>query len=804
MKKTIGVTLCAWILASCSAAPEEIRPQVQTETSSSALSGVKHETQNWLATTESSNLEQSLRIDDIGLKFMSHAIYGSDHLPSDALAVDLDQDGDIDLVSTHVAYVSKVNIVWHENVGVNNFVGHEISNSAQGAADVDVADIDGDGNLDIIAASEGEGLSWYRNDGHQAFKRKAVGSTIGVPSRVQVVDVDKDGKLDLLASSYRESRIAWYKNDGRGGFTEFPLESPAREWAKEIEATDFDGDGDADVLVGYQYEKATPLVLFENSNGAFVARGLPVSTRGVVDFSVVDLDNDGDIDIVGSVSGNPDDFSKGAELVWYENLGGLRLAKHTIDVREGSPDKLVVGDLNQDGRNDILWKTSLAKSVDWYEHKADHSFARNLAFADAGYTQSLRLGDVDRDGDLDVLTTNYDKGVRWLENRSNGVRLHAQAQSGSSIWLINRGGPQWLEKGKSYLVSFSSQVNEEHPLAKVQFGMARAWDQHGPHLPQGAFEIPAVSTHGQSSDSSVIVRPESSGTFYPSFALSWASSTSVNGEYVIKDINVTELVDNVAFRVSPLMVEAGQSHLIAVDYSAVFGRDIRVDLIDGTAYVAGTQVTVPAGIGLAKVQVTVPTGLVDSSNLKWYIKILPQDGQWFEMLREVKTPVSLAKVVGTPISYDSLFFKGPVYALDGIHRTQKPSPHAWGFSVRVNRIEQAPLLGEYGIAMSGSADVAHLEYFFNFKTGLLDINDRSYNCPVDDPDDPRNETLRSGAERYLEGLDEMRQILNRVVTGDHYREGDRDVGSTIVYLEQIMAQLTRPRSLAGSASNAVP
>ncbi|MGB2822271.1 MAG: FG-GAP-like repeat-containing protein, partial [Phycisphaerae bacterium] len=128
------------------------------------------------------------------------------------------------------------------------FAEHVISTSVRAVLSVFAADMDGDGDMDVVSASgEDAKISWYENDGSEVYTIHTISAA---PTRVVSVsgaDVDGDGDVDVLAASYPDDRIAWYENDGNGGFTGHTISTAAAE-ARSVCAADVDGDGDLDVV----------------------------------------------------------------------------------------------------------------------------------------------------------------------------------------------------------------------------------------------------------------------------------------------------------------------------------------------------------------------------------------------------------------------------------------------------------------------------------------------------------------------------------------------------------------------------
>ncbi|MBK6831893.1 MAG: T9SS type A sorting domain-containing protein [Flavobacteriales bacterium] len=121
--------------------------------------------------------------------------------------------------------------------------------------------------------------------------------------------LDRDGHIDLLTASFDGDKIAWYPNDGQGGFAPVEAISPQEGSAYAVYASDIDGDGDLDVL------SASAITWYENQGlGSFGPEQI-ISTHTYWANSIysADLDGDGDRDIVSA-------SDRDNKVAWYENL----------------------------------------------------------------------------------------------------------------------------------------------------------------------------------------------------------------------------------------------------------------------------------------------------------------------------------------------------------------------------------------------------------------------------------------------------------------------------------------------------
>ncbi len=105
----------------------------------------------------------------------------------------------------------------YENDGAGNFGEQQIiTTNADGANSVYAADLDGDGDLDVLSASGfDDKIAWYENDGTGNFGTQQIITTNADAAQVvYAADLDGDGDLDVLSASVGDDKIAWYENDG--------------------------------------------------------------------------------------------------------------------------------------------------------------------------------------------------------------------------------------------------------------------------------------------------------------------------------------------------------------------------------------------------------------------------------------------------------------------------------------------------------------------------------------------------------------------------------------------------------------
>ncbi len=184
--------------------------------------------------------------------FGSQKIITTNMDASKIFAADIDGDGDIDVL---FASYWDDQIGWYENTdGLGNFNTQKqiITSNAEKAQTVYATDIDGDGDMDVLSASSGDNkVAWYKNiDGLGNFGEQQIITTDAKNAiSVHSADMDGDGDMDVLSASSDDNKIAWYENiDGQGTFGEQQIITINAERAVSVYAADINGDGNMDVL----------------------------------------------------------------------------------------------------------------------------------------------------------------------------------------------------------------------------------------------------------------------------------------------------------------------------------------------------------------------------------------------------------------------------------------------------------------------------------------------------------------------------------------------------------------------------
>lgn len=296
-------------------------------------------------------------------------------------------------------------------------------------------------------------------------------------TNVQIVDFDRDSKPDLIVCDAARNSVLWYRQlDGQ-------------KWAENVLAADLnvpahatvvdlDQDGDLDVVVsilGDIYpsdEVIGKVVWLENQNGQFAKRTLLEDVRRVADVQPGDFDRDGDTDLVVAVFG----YARG-EVLWLENRGGGQFRDHVLLSRPGTIH-VPVGDLDGDGDLDITTIVTQDEEELWaFENDGRGNFKpRRLEYSD-NYDiggAGLVLVDLDKDGDLDFLIPQGDN----LEDRDTWPQPYH-----GCLYVENLGGWKFRSRNIAQLgctyAAAASDMDGDGDLDVTLVSMSNDWGNFG-------------------------------------------------------------------------------------------------------------------------------------------------------------------------------------------------------------------------------------------------------------------------------------------------------------------------------------
>jgi len=361
---------------------------------------------------------------------------------------------------------------------------------------VAIADMDGDGNMDVIGGSNlpGTVAIWYGNGQgglpeYQFLPIKADVRSVSTP------DINNDGRLDLVFSVQREALgiMVWINQAGRKWEQGFGPDQ-VKEY-ENIRAADINWDGFEDIIAANSTEKreAGIQVWLGDGKGNWPVETGPTNENLYMDVALDDFNKDGELDIAGAgfqtdgalrvwlgdgtgswastppvkmgsfyalstgdVNGddNPDilagTYRAGVQIFLGDGKGNFKEAASPID--KGSFWKVLPLDLNGDGKLDIAAGSIEDKGIKAWINKGTDSWAPIIGrYPTKGFYYTLTVGDINGDEKNDFCAANFGEGIKvWMGKGGTPIVPPAQAIRQIPSTEVSM-GPQFIRENDVFV-----------------------------------------------------------------------------------------------------------------------------------------------------------------------------------------------------------------------------------------------------------------------------------------------------------------------------------------------------------------
>jgi len=355
------------------------------------------------------------------MSFSDSLIDSSSMIVESVFIADVDGDGDNDVIAgcfdnNDLRYYNNTDGKggsWSESV---------IDGTASYIEDMDVFDINEDGYPDIVVCRPtADDVYYYENDGDSTFTRNTLNASLDDTDMVRVVDIDGDNDYDIVTSSdVTNADFVLFLNDGSESWTQknYALTGIASgEGCDDVDFYDIDGDDDLDVFL---CEITGEDVLWLENNGSatnpgFTQHNIDTSADNPSTCKIVDIDGDGYMDVLCGTT-----EPSGYVDCYYENdgtpLDGGWTQTDWLGGRYFTTTYWVF-DYNDDGNDDILGCGSIMEDVSLFLGDGNGNWEQQVTVYRYEDAYSCNYGDIDGDGDYDFVVGGGQ--ISWSENTND-------------------------------------------------------------------------------------------------------------------------------------------------------------------------------------------------------------------------------------------------------------------------------------------------------------------------------------------------------------------------------------------------
>lgn len=304
--------------------------------------------------------------------------------PFGSTSGDFDGDGTIDLLLVHETAPHARLLL---GIGDGTFVDAGEIASSRYAYDYQAVDADGDGDLDLVSLGF-ERIAVHLNSGTGEFTLGA--SSFGWGARVHPVELNGDGQLDVVTHGFEAACV--HLSAGGGGFDQ-NWEAATPEWFAErvaVGRASLDGYDDVAIICD---QNSLVAAYHGGPDSVTLDQTFPVSEA--TDLLWSDLDGDGDDELIVAES-------DAHRVAVFWNLGGFLANAETFPVAP-LPFAVAVGDVNEDGRPDILAASRSLNVLSVLLAVDGDTFADAIDVPSMAVPTDLALADANGDGHLDAI-----------------------------------------------------------------------------------------------------------------------------------------------------------------------------------------------------------------------------------------------------------------------------------------------------------------------------------------------------------------------------------------------------------------
>ena len=292
---------------------------------------------------------------------------------------------------------------------------------AELTASVEINDLDGDGDLDVLVAN---GRHWggpnraYFNNGKGAFSQMIpFGTGKDRSYAARAIDYNGDGLVDIaVANDRQQSRV--YLRNLRGNYAPGPAIGSATQNTRNLTIADLNGDKRPDILIANR--RAANFIYYNSDKGDLVnGQVLGSGADSTIDIAIGDLNGDKKPDaVLANRDGQPNAI--------YLNAGGKKFGKAiAYGTGRDNTRSVALGDMNGDGHLDII-AANVGQPNRVFFNDGKGGFAKSTAFGEVqDHSYSVAVADMDQDGDMDIVIGNAGQRNAIYFNEFKGIKYRS-------------------------------------------------------------------------------------------------------------------------------------------------------------------------------------------------------------------------------------------------------------------------------------------------------------------------------------------------------------------------------------------
>ncbi|TDH18395.1 VCBS repeat-containing protein [Segetibacter sp. 3557_3] len=293
-----------------------------------------------------------------------------------------------------------------------------------GPGNIVAGDVNNDGKVDLIlACSQEKRLTIFIGQGNGAFTPSVKPVDVSIaPNEIALSDVNGDGNADLVVASHDSYGVLIVTGDGKGNFAVSPNAIITMLTGRDphthgLGTGDFNGDAIPDIATANNSDNAIAIMLSTSNRNWVPAPGSPFPVNSSpYPLTVGDVNRDGKLDVVSTSTRTT---SGGISLLIGDGKGNFR--RQDVTLRTPSPWFVAIGDINRDGKSDLAITHSERSELSILAGNSSGDFTEvaGSPFSLASSAWHVSIADMNGDANADVLAAAND-GVRVMLGNGKG------------------------------------------------------------------------------------------------------------------------------------------------------------------------------------------------------------------------------------------------------------------------------------------------------------------------------------------------------------------------------------------------